>query len=316
MILVTGASGFLGRRIVQLALEQGRVVRGLVRNPSPDLGLSSEILVRGDITEPSTLERALEGVDAVIHAAATTSESTPDEDLSQRTNVGGTKNLIDVFRRAGGSRWIQISSLSANPANTSVYGRTKLAADEVVRQSGLRWTILQPGTIYGPGARGLFAKITRLVNGLPVVPVLGPGTEPMRPIFVDDCANAALACLQNDKTIGQTYSLGCRDVISFNDFLRGVLHAQGKSKPLMHVPMWICFPAARMMGWVLKNPPVTVDNLVGLKQMKAPDIAPAERDLGFAPSTFADGLARTFPPATTESTTPVTAAANAERTTS
>jgi nucleoside-diphosphate-sugar epimerase len=254
------------------------------------------------------LPSAVAGVDAVIHAAATTSEAAPDEELSRRTNVEGTRNLIDAFRRAGGTRWIQISSLSANPANNSVYGRTKLAADEVVRQSGMRWTILQPGTIYGPGARGLFAKIVRLANGLPIVPVLGPGTEPMRPIYVDDCAAAALSCMAQTTTVGRTYSLGGRDVINFNDFLRGVLRAQGKSKPLMHVPLWVCFPAARMMGWVLKNPPVTVDNLVGLKQMKAPDIAPAERDFAFAPLTFDEGLQKTFSPAATSAEIPGAAA--------
>ena len=270
-------------------------MRALVRNPSPDLGLPTSILYRGDITDPATLPGAVKGVQAVVHAAATTSETAPDEAVSRRTNVDGTRNLLEAFRSAGGSRWVQISSLSANPTNSSVYGRTKFEADAIVRRSGLRWTILQPGTIFGPGARGLFAKILRLVNHLPVVPVLGPGNEPMRPIHVDDAAAAVLACLDHEAAIGQTYALGCRDVITLNDFLRGVLHAQGKNKPFLHFPLWFCFPAARVMGLFLKNPPVTIDNLVGLKQMKAPDISAAENDLGFAPATFMEGLQRTFP---------------------
>src|SRR5262249_52198956 len=163
---------------------------------------------------------AVEGAEAVIHAAATTSETTPDEALSRRTNVAGTRNLMEAFRKAGGTRWVQISSLSAHPANTGVYGRTKFAADEEGRRSGLRWTILQPGTIFGPGARGLFAKILRLVNGPPLVPVLGPGTQTMQPIYVDDAATAALACLDHEATVGQTYTLGGQDVITFNDFIR------------------------------------------------------------------------------------------------
>jgi NADH dehydrogenase len=294
MILVTGASGFLGRRIVRLALQQDRRVRALVRNPTGDLGLPAEILYRGDVTDPSTLSGAVEGAEAVIHAAATTSETAPDEALSRRTNVEGTRNLLEAFRKAGSNRWVQISSLSANPANTGVYGRTKFAADEEVRRSGLRWTILQPGTIYGPGARGLFAKILRLVSGKPIVPVLGPGTQPMRPIFVDDAAEAALSCLDHEAAVGQSYTLGCRDVITFNDFIRGILHAQGKRKPLIHIPLWFCFPVARVLGWFLKNPPVTVDNLVGLRQMTAPEIDAASRDFGFAPLTFAEGLQKTF----------------------
>jgi hypothetical protein len=106
-----------------------------------------------------------------------------------------------------------------------------------------------------------------------------------------------LACLDHNVTAGQTYTLGCREVITFNDFLRGVLQAQRKSKPLVHIPFWVCFPAARVLGLLLKNPPVTVDNLVGLKQMTAPDITAAEQDFGFSPLTFAEGLRRTYTPA-------------------
>jgi nucleoside-diphosphate-sugar epimerase len=295
MILITGASGFLGQRLVHRALAERHAVRALVRQPSACGSIAGSCVVhQADITDAASLPAALEGVESVIHAAATTSETAPNEAVSQRTNVEGTRNLIAACRKAGVTRWIQISSLSANPANTSVYGRTKLAADELVRRSGLRWTILQPGTIYGPGSRGLFAKIVRLTNALPIIPVIGAGTQLMRPIYVDDVASAVLACLEREATVGRTYALGGADAISFNDFLRGVLQAQGRWKPLVHIPLWICFPAARVLSFFLKNPPLTVDNLLGLRQMTAPDITAAERDFGFAPRSFAEGCGQTF----------------------
>jgi NADH dehydrogenase len=359
MILITGASGFLGRRLVLAAVQQGHCVRALVRKPCslihlvpkqslgmPDLETVSRanhvrkrsfledssqtevgneggnkgetefvkdgfgdkgekelrnageepgcLIYQGDITDSSTLGGALDGIESVVHAAATTSETAPDESLSWCTNVEGTRNLLEACRAAGVRRWIQISSLSANPTNTSLYGRTKFAADEEVRRSALEWTILQPGTIYGPGSRGLFAKMVRLTSGLPVVPVIGPGTQLMRPIHVDDVALAALTCLDHDLTRGRTYALGGRDVITFNDFLRRLIAAQEQRKPLVHIPLWFCFPAARVLCFFLKNPPVTVDNLVGLRQMAAPDIAAAQRDFGFAPRAFADGLQEVF----------------------
>jgi nucleoside-diphosphate-sugar epimerase len=163
-----------------------------------------------------------------------------------------------------------------------------------VRRSRLRWTILQPGTIYGPGSRGLFAKMVRLTNALPAVPVIGPGTQLMRPVHVDDVAAATMVCLDHEAAVGNAYALGGRDAIPFNDFLRGILQAQGKRKPLVHIPLSVCFPIARVLSFFLKNPPVTVDNLVGLRQMTAPDIAAAERDFGFAPRTLAEGLHQTF----------------------
>jgi NADH dehydrogenase len=291
-VLITGASGFLGRRMVQLALERGLAVRALVRRPPAEQGLPADCVYHGDVTDPLTLPAA---VTAVIHAAATTSETAPDEQLSRRTNVEGTRNLIEACGRAGVNRWVQISSLSANPNNTSVYGRTKFGADEVVRHSGLGWTILQPGTIYGPGGRGLFAKMVRMTGGgLPVVPMLGNGRQTMRPVFVDDCAAAALDCLDQDASVGHTYTLGCADVITFNDFVHGFLEAQGKRKLLLHIPLWLCFPVARLLGLFLKNPPVTVDNLVGIMQMQAPEIDAARLAFGFTPLTFAEGLRRTF----------------------
>lgn len=310
MILITGASGFLGQRLVTLALQQGRAVRALVRTSvgeaqdrwhaacrteqDGDGSRPAPLFHQGDVTDPAALVTALEGVESVIHAAATTSETAPDEVVSWRTNVEGTRNLLAACRQAGASRWIQISSLSANPANSGVYGRSKFAADEEVRRSGLRWTILQPGTIYGSGNRGLFAKILRLTEALPVVPVLGPGTQLMRPIHVDDAASAALACVDHEPTIGKTYALGGADVLTFNGFLRGILRSQGKRKPLLHIPLWFCFPVARVLSLFLKNPPVTIDNLVGLRQMTAPDITAAQRDFEFAPRTFAEGLQQTF----------------------
>jgi NADH dehydrogenase len=295
MILITGASGFLGRRTVQLALERGLPVRALVRRPTAELDLPPNCIYQGDVTDPATLSPAVEGATAVIHAAATTSETAPDEVLSRRTNFEGTRNLLEACRQVGVQRFVHISSLSANSKNTSVYGRTKFAADEEVRRCGLRWTILQPGTIYGPGGRGLFAKMVRMTSGgLPIVPMLGNGKQTMRPIFVDDCVNAALDCIDHEASVGQTYTLGCSDAITFNDFVRGFLKAQGKRKVLVHVPLWFCFPVARVLGLVLKKPPVTVDNLVGIKQMKAPAIDAAQRDFGFAPVTFAEGLRRTF----------------------
>lgn len=306
MIFLTGATGFLGRYLVRRALRDGRPVRILARRPPASLemfGAEDEGRLHvhvGDLTEPATLDAALDGVTAVIHAAATTSETAPDEVQSRRVNVAGTCDLLAAARRAGVDRWVQISSLSANPQNTSVYGRTKFEADELVRHAGLRSTVLQPGTIFGPGGRGLFAKIVRLTRALPVVPVLGPGTQPMRPIHAEDVADAVFASLDSEAAVGKTYALGGGDVITFNDFLRGVLREQGLRKPLVHVPFWVCFPAARLLGLVLRNPPVTVDNLVGLKQMRAPEIEPAQRDFGFAPPPFAERLRQTFAAAVPE----------------
>src|SRR6185295_7821411 len=104
----------------------------------------------------------------------------------------------------GIGRWIQISSMSAHPAMRSVYGRTKLAADDLLHRETDRapnWTILRPSLIYGPGGGGLVDKTTRLLKKLPVIPMVGSGRELLRPVYVTDVADAALACLEHLTTV-------------------------------------------------------------------------------------------------------------------
>jgi len=136
-ILVTGAAGFLGAEVVRLAAGRGHVVRALIRPSSPRhrVPLPDEAVCLGDLTEPASLQRAVEGMEGIIHCAAVTSAGATDEAISRQVNVEGTRILYHAAHGAGVSRWVQISSMSAHPGSTSVYGRTKLAADEVIRSA-------------------------------------------------------------------------------------------------------------------------------------------------------------------------------------
>lgn len=292
-LLVTGISGFVGSHVARAARAQGHAVRGLVRATSSRAlidGLDVE-LVTGDLGDAAALRRAAEGVDAVVHCAATTSETAPDETLSRQTNIDGTAHLLAACP-PGLRRFVFISSQSANPGNTSVYGRTKLAAERVVEEAAVPWTILRPSTIYGSGARGLFAKMCRLIAALPVVPVIGDGTQCFRPIHVDDVAAAVLACLEAPAVVGRRYDLGGADAVRFADFLDGIGTLVGRRPRLLRLPIPACLLAARVLGRVLANPPLTVDNVVGVMQMQPCDISAAERDFGFRPLPLRDGLAR------------------------
>lgn len=295
-ILVTGAAGFLGSAIVRLAVERGHDVRAFVRRAdAPGIpGLDSDAceIVLGDMTRPETMPAAVAGANAIVHCAATTSEGAPDYDLSYATNVRGTVDLLRAAEAAGAPspRWIQISSMSAHPASSSVYGRTKLAADEAVRASALPWTILRPAIVYGPGGRGLVAKTAALMEKLPVVPVVGDGRQSVRPAFVGDVARAVLACLASPATVGKSYMLGSRDDVSFDDFLRELARSRGLRRPLVHLPIPAAMAIARTLALLTKNPPLTPDNVLGVKEALKIEIEPAVRDFGFDPCTFREGL--------------------------
>ena len=293
MILITGASGFLGSAVVRLAREHGLAIRAMARPTSRlDLlpNLNPEEIVRADMANPASLADAVKGVTAVIHCAATTSQGAPDLELSRRINVAGTQALIDACKSAGVLRFINISSQSAHPANPSVYGKTKLEQDERVKASGLDWTILRPSIIYGPQSKGIFDKMLQYCRKLPVIPIIGPGREEMRPIHVDDVAAAALTCIDEPRTIGQTYDLGGADVVSFNDFIGQILDALGRKAWRFHLPIPIALAIARVLSAMMKNPPLTPDNVTGIQTARHVDISAAQRDFDFNPRSFKQGL--------------------------
>lgn len=250
--------------------------------------------VYGDVLEPDSLAAAVETpVSTVVHCAATTSETKVDYAQSFKVNVEGTQNLLQACRAQGVRRFIMISTQSANEQNPSTYARTKLAADQAVRESTLAYTIVKPSTIYGPGSKGLFAKMVRLLDKVPIVPILGSGSRLIRPIHVSDLCEAILDCEFCHLTVGKVYDLGGRDLVSYEDFIRSILHARRKKKPFVYVPLPVCRALAAAFSF-LKNPPFTRDNVLGLNQDQVCNIDSARSDFGFSPRGLEEGLAQAF----------------------
>jgi predicted dehydrogenase/nucleoside-diphosphate-sugar epimerase len=295
-ILITGASGFLGAHLANYAARSGHDVRCLVRRTSEtsDLNPTKMEIRQGDLLDPPSLRAALASpVRAVVHCAATTSETRVDYAQSFKVNVEGTRNLLQACQENGVSRFIMISTQSANEQNPSTYARTKFAADLEVKQSPLAFTILKPSTIYGPGSKGLFAKMVRLLDSVPVVPILGSGSRLIRPIHVFDLCKAILDCQGCDQALGKTYDLGGRDLVSYEDFIGSILQARRKKKPFVYLGLPVCRALAAAFSF-LKNPPFTRDNVLGLNQNQVCSIDAARNDFGFSPRGLREGLVQTF----------------------
>jgi nucleoside-diphosphate-sugar epimerase len=249
--------------------------------------------VKGDLTDPRSLEQFAAGLEAVIHCAARTSEGAPDARQSQAVNVDGTSALLAACRAAGCRRFIHISSQSARPENPTAYGHTKWLSEELVRSSGFSYTILRPSTVYGPGTRGLFWKMVHLTKSVRIIPVIGRGLEQFRPVHVDDIAFAIEACLQGPASLQHTYDLGGADVVTFGGFVQAIADCLGVSVRQIHLPVWACRLAAQLLSW-MPSPPMTIDNIVGMEQLQSCDNGPAERDFGYKPRGLAEGLGQTL----------------------
>ena len=262
MILVTGAAGFVGRHVTRLLAERGERVRGLVRDAAGAAVLDDVDceLARGDVTDPSSLQVAMEGVDAVVHLVAIIAGRAADFD---RVMTRGTANVLDAARDAGVGRFVYVSALGTTEAtkDTVPYYRAKWACEQAVIASGIPYAILRPSFVFGPdgGALPRFLRIARLA---PVTPVIGKGTQRVQPVWVDDLARAVAALLSGPARNG-TVELGGPDVVDWNELWRLLKEAQATRRPAVHLPVWLLRPQALLLER-LPGAPLTRDQLTML----------------------------------------------------
>ncbi|URW76880.1 NAD(P)H-binding protein [Sphingomonas donggukensis] len=183
-IAVTGATGFVGTRLLALAREGGVAVSALTRRPRDDA--EGVTWVEGALDDAAALLRLATGADAVVHVAGVV--NAPDRAGFVAGNVEGTRNILSAARDAGVARFVHVSSLAAREPGLSEYGATKADAEGLVEGSGLAWDMVRPPAIYGPGDREMLDlfRIARL--GVALLP---PGGR-MSAIHVDDLSRLLL----------------------------------------------------------------------------------------------------------------------------
>jgi len=286
-VFVTGASGFIGRRLVQHLLGAGHGVIAAVRRPCPDFDPDRVKVVQVRLDDREGLARALAGVDAVVHLAVATGATSERE--AYAFNVVGTEHLLDAARRAGVRRFLFTSTISATRERMGPYGRTKRIAEERVAASGIPYCTLRPSLVYG-GREGLVANLTAYLRGLPVIPVMGDGTIELDPIHVDDVCAALLAALTEDRLLGRTYDLLGPDRMTFNQFLDRLSAGLGVKRRTLHIPGPVALMLARVLAVVFRRPPITEDNVLGMISPARVDRAPAARDFPLRWTALDQGL--------------------------
>jgi uncharacterized protein YbjT (DUF2867 family) len=258
MILVTGASGFVGGHVVRELARAGERVRAVVRDVRGAAKLEDADceIVRADVTDPASMRAAVEGCEAVVHLVAILAGKPADFD---RVLKQGTANVLAAAKDAGVARFVQMSALgtSVETKDSVPYYRAKWASEEAVRASGLRHTILRPSFVFAAdgGALARFARIARLS---PVTPVIGAGAQRLQPIWADDLARAVVLAVRSTEDL--LVELGGPDVVDWNEFwaqLKGALEIR---RPTVHLPFWFMRPQAALLER-LPTPPVTRDQL-------------------------------------------------------
>lgn len=292
-VFVTGATGFVGRAVVQALRTDGHVVRCLVRRGSENAlrGFEAIERVEGDVRSRHTLEDAITGCDVVIHLVGIIRESPARGITFDHVHVDGTINVLDVARDAGVRRFIHMSALGTRPGARSRYHQTKWTAEEAVRSSPLPSTIFRPSIIYGRGD-GFVSMLAGMVRRLPVVPVIGKGQQRLQPIPVEQVAEALARAVTRPDTAKRVFEVGGPDVVTMVSLLDMIGSTLGKRRVLkMHVPIGLVRLAARMFQG-LSAFPLTPDQLRMLEENSTCDPDPFFSTFGLAPVPIGAGLQR------------------------
>ncbi len=290
MILITGATGYIGRHLVSRLVAQGERPRCLVRNikrASSILPAGTLEFVQGDTTSPASLETAVQGVDTIVHAAFITADLKQSAgNHYQETNVQGTANLVEAAKKAGVKRIIVISGLGTKPDKPGSYMQGRYLAEKMVKESGLDWTIIQPSVLFGKDAP--FIKgLTDLIRTAPVVPLIGGGKVMFQPIYVEDVVTVIIKVLQEpERTKNKTYTIGGPAYYSFTQVIDALLQAMHKKRIKVPTPTPLVGIGAAVMEAVLPKPPLTKAAMTLFTFDNTTDLHSVERDFGFTPMSF------------------------------
>ena len=313
-VLLTGGTGIVGNAIAHALVGRGRHVRALVRSVERARVLMPREceLVPGDVTDRTSVERALAGCRVVYHAAGLPEQWLPDATTFERVNVGGTRMMIAAALAAGVERFVYTSTIDVfawtpgNPFDESTidphpkgttYERSKQAADRLVAEAiaaGLPAVFLHPSAVYGPlpaGSPGLNTLIADLAAGR--LPMLLPGTMPVA--YAPDVGLGHV--LAEARPVGSRYILS-ESTWTLVDLARTVCAATGRGRVPPVMPSWAAHALAtvgELIARVIRRPPpIPGGQLHFLESGAHPRADRARAELGWAPTAFRDALPATL----------------------
>ncbi|HKC92333.1 MAG TPA: NAD(P)H-binding protein [Candidatus Limnocylindria bacterium] len=248
-IAITGGTGFAGRHLARALLSDRHDVIILARGVDkrdPSIRGSGATFVAASTDAADSLRRAFSGCDAVAHFAGINREI--GAQTYERVHVRGTRAVVDAARAAGVRKIVYLSFLRARADCGSPYHESKWAAEEMVRASGLDYTILKSGVIYGRGDH-LLDHVSRALYTFPFFPLVGLRPTRLRPVFVGDVVRLAEAALIDHRLSRQTVAVLGPEELGAGDAIRRIATAVGRTVPVVPAPVFL----HRILGWLFER---------------------------------------------------------------
>jgi NADH dehydrogenase len=295
-VFVTGATGFVGQEIVRQLHQTGYSVRMLIRSKRADETRERsgvEIHV-GNILDAESLQGGLKGIDAVIHLVGIISEV--GESTFENVHVRGTHNIVAAAQQQGVKRFIHMSALGTRANAVSRYHRTKWEGEEIVRSSGVDFTIFRPSLIFGP--RDMFVNLfAKMIRFSPVVPILGRRDAKFQPVAIETVASAFVKSLTESGAIDQTFDLAGPEIFTMSEIIDQILAVMKRKRLKVHVPMVVAQIQAGFLEFLYpkilrKAAPLNRDQLIMLQEDNVGNARPANELFGLKSVPFREGIGK------------------------
>ena len=250
---VFGGSGFIGRYVVKRLAASGYTVRVATRRTDRALflkpmgGVGQIVLLHAPITDEAAATRAIEGASVVVNLVGILAERRRGD--FTRIHLEGATRIARLAAAAGVERLVHVSAIGADPGSASAYGASKGRAEDAVRASFPRATILRPSIVFGP-EDNFFNRFATMGQMLPFMPVISGATK-FQPVYVGDVADAVMVVLGQAGTAGATYELGGPQVLSMRELLVWILRETEYMRRLVSVPLVL----ARLLAFFLERLP-------------------------------------------------------------
>jgi NADH dehydrogenase len=250
-IAITGGTGFIGSHLAQRLIAEGHEVVILARGQRPIQTDLQAKFVTSDLSATANLAEAFANCDAVAHCAGINREI--GAQTYQKVHVEATRSVIQAAQHAGVRKILLMSFLRARPNCGSGYHESKWAAEEIVRQSGLDYTIIRSGMVYGRGDH-MLDHLSHALYTFPFFAMVGFKEKSIRPLAIEDLVEVMLAALIEGRLNRSTFAITGAEELYLSEAVRRVAQVTGNRPLMMRAPISLHYLLARFWEFTMKVP--------------------------------------------------------------
>jgi uncharacterized protein YbjT (DUF2867 family) len=250
-IAITGGTGFIGRHLAQRLVAEGVEVVLIARSDRKELGGRGVTFVAGDLSDAAVLRQAFAGCEAVAHCAGINREI--NGQTYDRVHVEGTRNVVTAALEAGVNKVAFMSFLRARPNCGSAYHESKWMAEELIRTSGLDYTIVRASMVYGRGDH-MLDHLSHALHTFPFFAMVGFKEKGIRPLAIEDLVDVLRAALVEGRLTKQTVAVTGAEELYLSEAVRRVARVTGQKVRMVRAPVWFHYALARFWELTMKTP--------------------------------------------------------------